>query len=75
MLADNMGYGDPGRYSSEGELRGVPTPRVNEFPGEGLRLSQFSVEPGCRGATAPNHGASVRRIKGRPPTTALMNAT
>jgi hypothetical protein len=53
MLADNMGYGDPGRYGSDGELRGMPTPRIDEFSGEGLRMSQFFVEPGCRGATAP----------------------
>ena len=47
MLADNMGYGDFGVYGSGGELRGMPTPRIDELAAEGLRLSQFFVEPGC----------------------------
>ena len=47
MLADNMGYGDLGAYGSGGELRGMPTPRIDKLASEGLRLSQFFVEPGC----------------------------
>ena len=47
MLADNMGYGDLGSYDSGGELRGMPTPRLDKLASEGLRLSQFFVEPGC----------------------------
>ncbi|WP_413814307.1 hypothetical protein [Bosea sp. Root483D1] len=41
ILADNMGYGDIGVYGG-GELRGAPTPRIDRFAAEGLRLTQFS---------------------------------
>ena len=30
MLSDNMGYGDLGCYGSGGELRGMPTPRIDQ---------------------------------------------
>ena len=33
MLSDNMGYGDLGCYGSGGELRGMPTPRMEVFNG------------------------------------------
>jgi arylsulfatase A-like enzyme len=46
MLADNVGYGDMGPYGG-GELRGFPTPRVDQLAREGLRLTQFLVEPAC----------------------------
>src|SRR5471030_441959 len=46
MLADNVGYGDVGAYGA-GEVRGMPTPRIDQFANEGLRLTQFLVEPGC----------------------------
>src|SRR3989441_4651441 len=46
MLADNVGYGDIGAYGA-GEIRGMPTPRIDQLAGEGLRLTQFFVEPGC----------------------------
>jgi arylsulfatase A-like enzyme len=46
MLADNLGYGDLGPYGA-GEVRGMPTPRLDQFAKEGLRLTQFLVEPGC----------------------------
>jgi arylsulfatase len=46
ILADNTGYGDLGVYGG-GELRGAPTPRIDRLAGEGLRLTQFLVEPGC----------------------------
>ena len=45
MLADNIGYGDIGAYGG-GELRGAPTPRIDQFATEGLRLTQL-VEPAC----------------------------
>jgi arylsulfatase A-like enzyme len=44
ILADNIGYGDIGAYGG-GELRGAPTPRIDRFAAEGLRLTQFLVEP------------------------------
>ncbi len=47
MLSDNMGYGDLGCYGSGGELRGMPTPRIDKLASEGMMLTQFFVEPGC----------------------------
>ncbi len=46
ILADNVGYGDLGSYGG-GELRGAPTPRLDQLASEGLRLTQFLVEPAC----------------------------
>jgi Sulfatase len=46
ILADNVGYGDLGPYGG-GELRGAPTPRSDQLAREGLRLTQFLVEPAC----------------------------
>jgi arylsulfatase A-like enzyme len=46
ILADNVGYGDMGPYGG-GELRGCPTPRTDRLAREGLRLTQFLVEPSC----------------------------
>lgn len=46
ILADNVGYGDMGPYGG-GELRGAPTPRVDQLAREGLRLTQYLVEPAC----------------------------
>lgn len=46
ILADNTGFGDLGVYGG-GELRGAPTPRIDQLATEGLRLTQFLVEPAC----------------------------
>lgn len=46
MLADNLGYGDIGAYGA-GEIRGMPTPNLDQLATEGLRFTQFLVEPGC----------------------------
>jgi len=46
ILADNVGYGDLGPYGG-GELRGAPTPRIAQLAHEGLKLTQFLVEPAC----------------------------
>jgi arylsulfatase len=46
ILADNVGYGDLGPYGG-GELRGYPTPRSDQLAREGLRFTQFLVEPTC----------------------------
>src|SRR6516225_9901175 len=46
ILADNVGYGDLGPYGG-GELRGAPTPRIDQLAREGLKLTQFLVEPTC----------------------------
>ena len=47
MLSDNLGYGDLGAYGSGGDMRGMPTPNLDQFASEGLMLTQFFVEPGC----------------------------
>ena len=44
MLADNVGYGDTGAYGA-GEIRGMPTSRIDQLASEGLQLTQFLVEP------------------------------
>src|SRR5215469_10983701 len=46
MLADNLGYGEPGCYGG-GILRGAPTPRIDKLASEGLRLLNFNVENQC----------------------------
>ncbi len=46
ILADNVGHGDLGPYGG-GKLRGAPTPRIDQLAAEGLRLTQFLVEPAC----------------------------
>ena len=46
MMADNLGYGDLGSYGG-GEVRGMPTPRIDQLASEGLRFTQFLVEAGC----------------------------
>lgn len=46
MLVDNFGYGDLGSYGG-GELRGAPTPELDRFAAQGLRLTNFNVEPEC----------------------------
>src|SRR4051812_25200174 len=51
ILADNIGYGDLGVYGG-GELRGAPTPRIDQLASEGLRLTQFLVEPACTASRA-----------------------
>ena len=51
ILADNVGYGDLGPYGG-GELRGAPTPRIDQLAHEGLRLTQYLVEPACTSSRA-----------------------
>src|SRR5579872_5526280 len=46
ILSDNVGYGDLGCFGG-GELRGAPTPRLDQLASEGLRLTQYLVEPAC----------------------------
>jgi arylsulfatase A-like enzyme len=46
ILADNLGYGEPGCYGG-GILRGAPTPRIDRLATEGLRLLNFNVESQC----------------------------
>ena len=75
ILADNLGYGDLGSYGG-GELRGAPTPRLDALAQEGLRLTQFLVEPACTPSRAAlltgqysiRNGLSLIAIEGSPYT-------
>jgi len=46
MLADNLGYGDLSVYNG-GIRGGMRTPNIDQLAGDGMRLTQFLVEPGC----------------------------
>ncbi len=75
MMADNLGYGDLGSYGG-GEIRGMPTPRIDQLANEGLRFTQFLVEAGCtpsRAATMTGRysvrsGLSLVVLRGTPNT-------
>ena len=82
MMADNLGYGDVGIYGG-GELRGAPTPRIDSLAREGMRLTQFLVEPGCtpsRAATMTGRysirsGLSLVIVPGTPNTLSAEEVT
>jgi len=82
MLADNMGYGDLGAYGG-GETRGFQTPRIDKLAGEGLRFTQFLVEPGCTptraalltGRYSIRAGLSLVIVPGTPNTLAKEEVT
>ncbi|HEY3224051.1 MAG TPA: arylsulfatase [Pseudolabrys sp.] len=75
ILADNVGYGDLGSYGG-GESRGAPTPRLDQLAREGVRLTQFLVEPACTPSRAAlmtgqysiRNGLSLIAIEGTPYT-------
>lgn len=75
MLGDNVGYGDIGAYGA-GEVRGMPTPRIDSIAAQGLRLTQYLVEPACTpsraalmtGRYSQRVGLSVVIIGGTPNT-------
>jgi arylsulfatase A-like enzyme len=75
ILADNVGYGDLGSYGG-GELRGAPTPRLDQLASEGMRFTQFLVEPACTpsrtalmtGQYSIRSGLSLIAIEGSPYT-------
>jgi arylsulfatase len=46
MLADNLGFGDLSVYNG-GTRGGMRTPNIDRLASEGLRMTQFLVEPGC----------------------------
>ena len=46
MLGDNLGFGDLSCYNG-GIRGGMRTPRIDKLANEGMRLTQFLVEPGC----------------------------
>ena len=82
MMADNLGFGDVGVYGG-GELRGAPTPRIDQLAREGLRFTQFLVEPGCtpsRAATMTGRysvrsGLSLVIVPGTPNTLSAEEVT
>ena len=71
ILADNVGYGDLGPYGG-----GAPTPRIDQLAREGLRLTQFLVEPACTpsrgraddGQYSIRNGLSLIAVAGSPNT-------
>jgi arylsulfatase A-like enzyme len=75
ILADNVGYGDIGVYGG-GELRGAPTPNIDQLAHDGLRFTQFLVEPACTPSRAAlmtgqysiRNGLSLIAIEGSPYT-------
>lgn len=75
ILADNVGYGDLGVYGG-GETRGAPTPRIDQLAHEGLKLTQYLVEPACTPSRAAlmtgqysiRNGLSLIAIEGTPYT-------
>lgn len=75
ILADNVGYGDLGPYGG-GELRGAPTPNIDQLARDGLRLTQYLVEPGCTPSRAAlmtgqysiRNGLSLVAVAGTPNT-------
>ncbi len=77
MVADNVGYGDGGAFQG-GEIRGMPTPRIDQLASEGMVLTQFITEPGCTPSRAGlNTGRYAHRsglgsiiVKGTPNTLA-----
>jgi arylsulfatase len=46
MVMDNLGWGEIGTYGG-GILRGAPTPRLDAFADEGMKLLNFNVESQC----------------------------
>jgi arylsulfatase len=82
ILADNVGYGDLGPYGG-GELRGAPTPRIDQLAREGLRLTQFLVEPACTpsraafmtGRYSVREGLSLILVPGGPNTLSARSVT
>ena len=46
MLVDNLGFGDLSIYNG-GTRGGMKTPNIDKLANEGMRFTQFLVEPGC----------------------------
>jgi arylsulfatase len=82
ILADNVGYGDLGPYGG-GELRGAPTPRIDQLAHEGMKLTQFLVEPACTPSRAAlmtgrysiREGLSLILVPGGPNTLSAHSVT
>lgn len=46
MLGDNLGYGDLSTYNG-GIRGGIRSPNIDQLASEGMKMTQFLVEPGC----------------------------
>ena len=46
LLADDMGWGDPGAYGG-GVAIGAPTPAIDRLAAEGLKLTSTYAQPTC----------------------------
>ena len=46
VFMDNFGWGELGTYGG-GILRGAPTPRIDSFAEDGMKLLNFNVEAQC----------------------------
>lgn len=46
IMTDNLGYGDVSVFNG-GPMRNAPTPRLDQLAAEGLRMTNFNVEPEC----------------------------
>ena len=46
MLGDNLGYGDLSTYNG-GSRGNFKTPNIDQLAEEGMKMTQFLVEPGC----------------------------
>jgi arylsulfatase A-like enzyme len=66
MMADNVGYMDPGCYGG-GDVLGAPTPRIDQMAKEGLKLTSFYSETQC----TPTRAAM---LTGRLPIRTGMNS-
>jgi arylsulfatase A-like enzyme len=66
MMADNVGYMDPGCYGG-GDVLGAPTPRIDQMAKEGLKLTSFYSETQC----TPTRAAM---LTGRLPIRSGMNS-
>jgi arylsulfatase len=54
MLSDNVGYDDIGAYGA-GEIRGMPTPRIDQLASEGLRLNTVLCGAGLHAIPSGAH--------------------
>ncbi len=66
MLPDDIGWGETGAYGG-GEVRGAPTPRLDEMAAEGIQFTSFYSEPSC----TPTR---VALMTGRHPVRTGLNA-
>ncbi len=67
VFFDNLGFGELGCYGG-GVVRGVPTPRIDAFTAEGIRLTNMNMEAQC---TPSRSAVMTGRIPVRSGTTRI----